>query len=73
MKKLIENYNKPTPVRWQRIGDFSLLMIPAIMETIHELPIDPAAQLWSMKVAGLLMVVVKFWTKTKVETNRYEN
>lgn len=67
-----DNYNKPTPLNWQRIGDFMLVMIPVTLAVIPNLPISQTAQTWAMQIGPLLLVATKFWTKGKVDQNKYE-
>jgi hypothetical protein len=70
MKKLIENYKKPTPPKWRRIGDIALFAIPIIELQFQTLPIelDPLFK-WAVTT---FLILFKAYTNTKVEANHYE-
>lgn len=72
MKKIIENYRKETPPAWKRLGDFSLVMIPTIVGIVPTMHISQNAKDWTVQIAAVLLVGVKFWTGTKVDKTKYE-
>ncbi len=70
MKKLIENYKKPTPEIWRKIGDAALISIPIIEAQIAVYPneIDPIIK-WGITT---FLILFKVWTNTKIDKNIYE-
>jgi hypothetical protein len=70
MKKLIENYKKPTPSKWRKIGDIAMFAIPIIELQFQTLPIeiDPTLK-WGITT---VLILFKAYTNTKVEANHYE-
>ncbi len=70
MKKLISNYQKPTPPVWRKIGDFSLLAIPIIEAQFAFIPaeINPWVK-WSITT---IFILIKVYSNTKVDHNQYE-
>jgi hypothetical protein len=70
MKKLIENYKKPTPSKWRKIGDIAMFAIPIIELQFQTLPIeiDPTLK-WGITT---FLILFKAYTNTKVEANIYE-
>lgn len=70
MRKLIENYKKPTPIKWRKIGDMVLLAIPVLELQLESLPVQINPMLkWSITC---FLVLFKLYTNTKVEANHYE-
>ena len=71
MKKLIENYGRPTPPFWRKVGDFALFLIPILEAQWLALPeavsVDPLVK-WSITT---LLIVFKAWTNTRVDNNHY--
>lgn len=72
MKTLIENYKKPTPPKWRKIGDFALVMIPAMVVSVMNLEIEPGLQKLIVECLSLTLVAIKFWTNTKIDENHYK-
>ncbi len=65
MKKLIENYKKPTPPIWRKIGDYALFSIPILEAQFAMLPddveISPILK-WSITT---VLILFKAWTNTR--------
>ncbi len=70
MKKLIENYKKPTPANWRRIGDLALMSIVIIEGQLAVYPneIDPLIK-WGITT---VLILFKAWTNTRIDKNIYE-
>jgi hypothetical protein len=70
IKKLIKNYQKPTPPMWRKIGDMSLFLIPVVEAQLAMMPesINP----WVKWGITTFLVLFKAWTNTRVESNIYE-
>ncbi len=62
MKNLIENYKKPTPVLWRKIGDSILLLSAGLSGSIMGLPLPDHTKLWIMFGVNLLGVFGKIIT-----------
>lgn len=70
MKKLIENYRKPTPPHARKWGDMALLLIPIIEMQLESMPIAINPMLkWGITTA---LILFKFYTNTIVDKNIYE-
>lgn len=75
IQKVWENYKKPTPVKFRKIGDFSLLLIPVIQIGLAEAPegvLEPSTKFWIGFVASIVLTIVKFLTNTMPEKNLSE-
>lgn len=70
MKKLVQNYSKPTPPLWRKLGDFALIAIPVIEAqwTTFPIEVNPLIK-WSITT---LLILFKLYSNTKVESNHYE-
>ena len=67
MKKLVENYRKPTPNKWRRIGDAALVLAIAIEPAIQTMPIeDMEVKNWLVWGFSTGLILFKFWTNTRV-------
>lgn len=74
MNKRWENYKKPTPVKWRKVGDFALLLCVFLSGSIMSLPIDEQGKLWTIFGLNLISTIIKFWTNTnKDEKNIFIN
>ena len=70
VKQNIENYKKPTPPKWRKIGDFALLLIPVFHTSIGNAPegtFTTRQLYWIGLVLTTFPLAIKFWTSTKVE------
>jgi hypothetical protein len=70
MKSLWDSYKKPTPVRWRKIGDFALVMLPVIQVGLMGAPegtFSPGQQYWIGFASSILIPAFKFWTNTRKE------
>ena len=70
MRKFIENYAKPTPKKWRRLGDFAIVAIPVIEAqlALYPMEIHPVLK-WGITT---ILILFKLYTNTKVEANLYE-
>lgn len=69
MNKIWENYKKPTPVKWRKIGDFALLMLPVIQGGLLSAPnVTESQKYWIGFIASILIPAFKFWTNTQKDT-----
>ena len=69
MKHLIENYKKPTPKKWRKIGDFALILIIVLEAQLNAMPIVNEWAKWGIATA---LIAFKFWTNTRTDKNIYE-
>lgn len=65
MTKAWENYKKPVPVKWRKIGDFALVISTFLSGSIMGLPIDEHYKLWTIFVLNFISTCVKFWANSK--------
>ena len=65
MMKIFENYKKPTPAKWRKIGDYVLVLQMFLSANIPALPIPENTKLWVMLAVNFIGTTVKFWTNTK--------
>ncbi len=68
--KLWDNYKRATPVKWRKIGDFALIMLPVIQVGVMGAPAGTFTviqQYWIGFGASILIPAFKFWTNTKKE------
>lgn len=64
--KAIKNYYAPTPVFWRKIGDFALLLLPAVHLLIANAPnLSENQSYWLIGLCDALLIGAKFWTNTK--------
>lgn len=70
IKKLVEDYQKPVPEKWRKIGDLALFLIPVVEAQIAMMPesINPWAK-WGITT---FLILFKAYANTKVDTNVYE-
>ena len=75
MKRIIENYGKPTPPEWRKVGDLAMFMIPVIEAQFATMPESDNVQLaWFKWAVVTLLVLFKAWTNTKTyEDNQNRN
>lgn len=69
MKNIIENYKKPVPPKWRKIGDFALVALPVLEAQLNTMPEVNEWYKWSLMTA---IILFKLWTNTKVDHNQYE-
>ncbi len=69
IKKLAEDYKKPTPNWARRIGDLALFLIPVVEAQLAMMPetINPWAK-WGITT---VLVLFKAYTNTMVDNNIY--
>lgn len=65
MKTVWENYKKPVPVKWRKIGDFALVVSTFLSGSIMGLPIDEHLKLWTIFVLNFISTCVKFFANTQ--------
>lgn len=68
-KEMIANYNKPTPKRWRRIGDYTMLVTMFLQANVPALPISATVKVYVLIVLGFVGMSIKFWTNTKKTTD----
>lgn len=67
LKKIAESYQKPTPKKWRRIGDFALLLCIAIQPSIDAMPLqDIQLKEWLVWGFSTFLILFKFYTNTRV-------
>ncbi len=70
MKRIVKNYQQPTPPKWRKIGDMALLLAIAIEPSVQSMPLDNLVikqwLSWSFTTA---LIIFKFWTNTRIEQN----
>lgn len=65
MKKLIDNYKKPTPAKWRKIGDTCLLAAIAVEPMVQSMPLaDEAMKAWIAWTFSTALILLKFWSNT---------
>jgi hypothetical protein len=65
MKQAWENYKKPVPPKWRKVGDFILAISVFLSGSIMGLPISEHYKLWTIFVLNFVSTVLKFWANTK--------
>ena len=65
LKAMINNYKKPTPNRWRKIGDYILLITGLIPIQLPMLPIPDNQKVWIGAGSTFVGITLKFWTNTK--------
>lgn len=77
MKKLIENYSKPTPRKWRKRGDVSMMIVLFLWlaeDFIKDIPdgfLTEAQTLLAIKAIGAIGIMYKAWTNTKFDPTQY--
>lgn len=56
---MINNYYKPTPKKWRRIGDAILFISASISAFIPTSPLDEGSKLWAMFGLNIFGVIGK--------------
>lgn len=67
MKRTIENYSKPTPIKWRKIGDYILVLQVLITAQAPAWPIADNIKVWIVSGVNFLGTSIKFWTNTRKE------
>lgn len=65
MKQVWENYKKPVPIFWRKVGDFALVISTFLSGSIMGLPISEHTKLWTIFVLNFISTCVKFFANTK--------
>ena len=66
IKQAWANYQKPTPVKWRKIGDFALIMLPVLQGGLMGAPdLSDATKYYIGFIATVLITGFKFWTNTR--------
>lgn len=73
MKKTWENYKKPVPIFWRKVGDYALLICVFLNGSIMSLPVKEDIKLWLIFIIGLVTTTIKFWANTKKEEGKTIN
>lgn len=64
--KIVENYRKPTPKRWRKMGDVALLLAITIEPAIQSMPLSNVfAKEWLVWGFSTCLILFKFYTNTK--------
>jgi hypothetical protein len=67
MKKLIHNYQQPTPPYWRKIGDMALFLIPILEAQFALMPIPETPEMhWFKWGITTFLVIFKAYTNTQV-------
>ncbi|MFN9581465.1 MAG: hypothetical protein ACK566_02185 [Bacteroidota bacterium] len=71
MKKIIEDYKKPVPLKWRRIGDLALLAIPVLEAQFNIMPVsDSIESQWLKWGITTFLVLFKVYTNTKTDESK---
>jgi hypothetical protein len=71
MKKIIENYNKPTPIIWRKWGDLALFLIPVLEAQFNMMPVDDSIESqWLKWGITTFLVLFKAYTNTKTDESK---
>jgi hypothetical protein len=62
MKIKLENYYKPTPKYWMRVGDAILYGCTALTPVVMGSPMTDNHKAWVVTVLGFIGVAAKFFT-----------
>jgi hypothetical protein len=62
MKKFLDNYKKPTPVIWRKIGDSVLIASASLSTAVMGLPISEHNKLYIVFALNVLGVIGKILT-----------
>lgn len=62
MKNLIENYKKPTPVFWRKVGDSILVASASLSTAVMGLPIAEHTKLYIVFALNVIGVIGKILT-----------
>lgn len=65
MTKVWENYKKPVPIKWRKVGDFALVVSTFLSGSIMGLPISEHTKLWAIFIIGFISTCLKFWANSK--------
>lgn len=66
--KIVENYKKPTPKKWRKMGDVALLLAITIEPAIQSMPLaNLYAKEWIVWGFSTCLILFKFYTNTKAE------
>ena len=72
LKKHIDNYKKPTPIKYRQMGDLALVILVALQGIIAAAPSNILSEkqaFWIGSIITVLTVIFKFWTNTKTHEN----
>lgn len=73
MKKVWEDYKKPVPIKWRKIGDFSLVVSTFLSGSLMGLPIDEHQKLWSIFILNFISTCIKFFANAQKESSNIIN
>lgn len=65
MRQAWENYKKPVPIKWRKIGDFALVISTFLSGSIMGLPLPDSEKLWIIFILNFISTCLKFWANTK--------
>lgn len=65
LKSMINNYKKPTPVKWRKIGDYILVVQVFITGSLPTWPLPENQKVIIGSIVNFIGVSLKFWTNTK--------
>jgi hypothetical protein len=69
MANIIQQYQKPTPAKWRKIGDSLLLFTLTLTPMVMQLPLTEHQMLWvnfGIQAVGVFgKVVTNFFTETQ--------
>jgi hypothetical protein len=67
LNKVWEDYKKPTPPKYRKIGDFALLLIPTIEAALATAPSEVMGEISKFYVGfacSVILVGIKFFSNT---------
>ena len=65
LKSMIQNYKKPTPIRWRKIGDYILVITGLVQTQLPMLPFADNVKMYVGMAVNFIGISLKFWTNTK--------
>jgi len=72
LKKHIDNYKQPTPIKYRKMGDLALIILVTLQGIIAAAPsniLNEKQAFWIGSIITVLTVIFKFWTNTKIHEN----
>lgn len=72
IKQVIDNYKKPTPMKWRKIGDYVLLLQVFVTGQLPLWPVPDQTKVIVGSIVTFVGISVKFWTNTKKDDDNGE-
>lgn len=64
-KQMLDNYKKPTPNKWRKIGDYILVIQVFVTSSLPTWPLPEHQKVIIGSIVNFVGISLKFWTNTK--------